>query len=118
MGWLKVALFVMNPFGDDDEDFQTSSILDYNLEVSFRSAKYTKDKPDDLEKFLNDIDCDLNQLMSNPVENNVCNLEMRPTRMSQCKNCFCCNRPRESMPTTTTISNTKQNQPPVSETQK
>ncbi|KAF8561463.1 hypothetical protein P879_11641 [Paragonimus westermani] len=107
----------MNPFGDDDEDFQTSSILDYNLEVSFRSVymddhsfpqylsfplgKSTpKDKPDDLEKFLNDIDCDLNQLMSNPVENNVCNLEMRPTRMSQCKNCFCCNRPRESMPTT------------------
>ncbi|KAA3681094.1 bestrophin, other [Paragonimus westermani] len=125
MGWLKVALCVMNPFGDDDEDFQTSSILDYNLEVSFRSVymddhsfpqylsfplgKSTpKDKPDDLEKFLNDIDCDLNQLMSNPVENNVCNLEMRPTRMSQCKNCFCCNRPRESMPTTTTISNTKQ----------
>ncbi|KAF5406138.1 Bestrophin [Paragonimus heterotremus] len=115
MGWLKVALCVMNPFGDDDEDFQTSSILDYNLEVSFRSVymddssfpqylsfplgkSLPKDKPDDLEKFLNDIDCDLNQLMSNPVENNVCNLEMRPTRMSQCKNCFCCNRPRESMP--------------------
>ncbi|KAF7261697.1 hypothetical protein EG68_01068 [Paragonimus skrjabini miyazakii] len=115
MGWLKVALCVMNPFGDDDEDFQTSSILDYNLEVSFRSVymddhsfpqylsfplgkSLPKDKPDDLDKFLNDIDCDLNQLMSNPVENNVCNLEMRPTRMSQCKNCFCCNRPRESMP--------------------
>uniref|UniRef100_A0A1I8FND6 AGC-kinase C-terminal domain-containing protein n=1 Tax=Macrostomum lignano TaxID=282301 RepID=A0A1I8FND6_9PLAT len=29
---------VMNPFGDDDEDFQTSEILDYNLEISRRSA--------------------------------------------------------------------------------
>lgn len=28
---------VMNPFGDDDEDFQTSEILDYNLDVSYRS---------------------------------------------------------------------------------
>ena len=26
----------MNPFGDDDEDFETSDILNYNLEVSYR----------------------------------------------------------------------------------
>ncbi|VDN32845.1 unnamed protein product [Dibothriocephalus latus] len=26
----------MNPFGDDDEDFETSAILDYNLDVSYR----------------------------------------------------------------------------------
>ena len=26
----------MNPFGDDDEDFETSKILNYNLEVSYR----------------------------------------------------------------------------------
>ncbi|VDD78168.1 unnamed protein product [Mesocestoides corti] len=38
MGWLKVALCVMNPFGDDDEDFETSDILDYNLDVSYRSV--------------------------------------------------------------------------------
>ncbi|CAI2738439.1 unnamed protein product, partial [Dicrocoelium dendriticum] len=81
-----VALCVMNPFGDDDEDFQTSSILDYNLEVSFRSVymddgsfpkhlsfplgiKKEDKKPDDLETFLEDIDCDLNQMMSQAVEN-------------------------------------------------
>ncbi len=28
----------MNPFGDDDEDFETSDILDYNLDVSHRSV--------------------------------------------------------------------------------
>ncbi|KAM7533481.1 hypothetical protein Aperf_G00000124445 [Anoplocephala perfoliata] len=38
LGWLKVALCVMNPFGDDDEDFETSDILDYNLDVSYRSS--------------------------------------------------------------------------------
>ncbi|PAA67970.1 hypothetical protein BOX15_Mlig000907g1 [Macrostomum lignano] len=39
MGWLKVAMCVMNPFGDDDEDFHTSEILNYNLEISSRCAE-------------------------------------------------------------------------------
>ena len=26
----------MNPFGDDDEDFEISDILNYNLDVSYR----------------------------------------------------------------------------------
>ncbi|KAM3179175.1 hypothetical protein ACTXT7_001126 [Hymenolepis weldensis] len=38
MGWLKVALCVMDPFGDDDEDFETSDILNYNLDVSYRTV--------------------------------------------------------------------------------
>ncbi|OON22565.1 hypothetical protein X801_01532 [Opisthorchis viverrini] len=38
MGWYKVALCVVNPFGDDDEDFQINDILDYNLEVSYRTV--------------------------------------------------------------------------------
>ena len=29
----------MNPFGDDDEDFQTSEMLDFNLDISFRSSE-------------------------------------------------------------------------------
>ncbi|VDP70700.1 unnamed protein product [Echinostoma caproni] len=43
MGWYKVALCVINPFGDDDEDFHIGDILDYNLEVSYRSV-YMDDK--------------------------------------------------------------------------
>uniref|UniRef100_A0A0V0JBM2 Bestrophin homolog n=1 Tax=Schistocephalus solidus TaxID=70667 RepID=A0A0V0JBM2_SCHSO len=35
LGWLKVALCVMNPFGDDYEDFECSKILDSNLDVSY-----------------------------------------------------------------------------------
>ncbi|VDK76778.1 unnamed protein product [Dibothriocephalus latus] len=38
MGWLKVALCVMNPFGDDYEDFECSEILDFNLDVSYRAV--------------------------------------------------------------------------------
>ncbi|VEL16874.1 unnamed protein product [Protopolystoma xenopodis] len=34
----QVAMCVMNPFGDDDEDFCTSRMLDYNLDISMRSA--------------------------------------------------------------------------------
>ncbi|TGZ66276.1 hypothetical protein CRM22_005402 [Opisthorchis felineus] len=121
MGWLKVALCVMNPFGDDDEDFQTSSILDYNLEVSFRSVymdgvsfpqflsfplgKKAPNEEDDLEKFLEDIDCDLNRLMDHPIENNVCNLEMKPTRLSRCKNCLCCNKQQPGAPKFNTCGN-------------
>ncbi|PAA55145.1 hypothetical protein BOX15_Mlig007515g1 [Macrostomum lignano] len=39
MGWLKVAMCVMNPFGDDDEDFHTLEMLDYNLEISSRCSE-------------------------------------------------------------------------------
>ncbi|VDK74118.1 unnamed protein product [Dibothriocephalus latus] len=38
IGWLKVALCVMNPFGDDYEDFECCKILDFNLNVTYRSV--------------------------------------------------------------------------------
>uniref|UniRef100_A0A1I8I6F4 Bestrophin homolog n=1 Tax=Macrostomum lignano TaxID=282301 RepID=A0A1I8I6F4_9PLAT len=43
MGWLKVAMCVMNPFGDDDEDFHTSEILNYNLEWIKKSPGFEAD---------------------------------------------------------------------------
>ncbi|KAM7533504.1 hypothetical protein Aperf_G00000124461 [Anoplocephala perfoliata] len=49
MGWLKVALCVMNPFGDDDEDFETSDILNYNLDVSYRTVVDETTYPDELK---------------------------------------------------------------------
>ncbi|KAF5406139.1 Bestrophin [Paragonimus heterotremus] len=71
MGWYKTALCVINPFGDDDEDFCISSILDYILETSYRTVYMHKAtfpngmsflprmRPDeeskDLENFLNQI---------------------------------------------------------------
>ncbi|XP_071540998.1 bestrophin-2-like isoform X2 [Panulirus ornatus] len=35
MGWLKVAESLLNPFGDDDDDFDTNDFLDRHLEVSY-----------------------------------------------------------------------------------
>ena len=34
MGWIKVAEMLLNPFGDDDEDFQINYLVDRNLQVS------------------------------------------------------------------------------------
>ena len=31
MGWIKVAETLLNPFGDDDEDFQINYLIDRNL---------------------------------------------------------------------------------------
>ena len=33
MGWLKVAESLLNPFGENDEDFDTSWMVDRNLQV-------------------------------------------------------------------------------------
>ena len=34
MGWIKVAETLLNPWGDDDEDFQINYLIDRNFQVN------------------------------------------------------------------------------------
>ena len=37
LGWIKVAETLLNPWGDDDEDFQINYLIDRNFQVSFET---------------------------------------------------------------------------------
>ena len=41
MGWIKVAETLLNPFGDDDEDFNLSYLIDRNLQVTANQIEIT-----------------------------------------------------------------------------
>ncbi|VDO07103.1 unnamed protein product [Rodentolepis nana] len=107
IGWLKVALCVMNPFGEDYEDFETSEILDYNLDVSHRivlmdETTYPEDLKratfavrtidgaanDNLNDFLDSVSRDLDDVQFDENAYDIHNLEIRPNFFGRLKERF------------------------------
>nr|VZI10741.1 unnamed protein product [Spirometra erinaceieuropaei] len=114
MGWLKVALCVMNPFGDDYEDFECSEILDYNLDVSYRAVLLDEATfpdslkratfetspmkgaaDDNLQEFLNKTTREIQAAYSNKEINDIHNLEIKRNLFTRLRECCRPNHNRE-----------------------
>ncbi|XP_002130457.2 uncharacterized protein LOC100175557 [Ciona intestinalis] len=52
MGWLKVAEQLINPFGEDDDDFEVNWCIDRNLEISMLAVDQMYSKHPKLERDL------------------------------------------------------------------
>ena len=50
MGWLKVAETLMNPFGEDDDDFEVNDMIDRNLQISYQIVDKMRNQAPELTK--------------------------------------------------------------------
>uniref|UniRef100_A0A158P9W1 Bestrophin homolog n=1 Tax=Angiostrongylus cantonensis TaxID=6313 RepID=A0A158P9W1_ANGCA len=50
MGWMKVAEAMLNPFGEDDDDFECNALIDRNITMVLMMVDQGYDRPPDLRK--------------------------------------------------------------------
>nr|XP_053648523.1 bestrophin-2-like isoform X3 [Cherax quadricarinatus] len=92
MGWLKVAESLLNPFGDDDDDFDTNDFLDRHLEVSYMIVDVMhKMYPDVLTECVKEDTTNVDVTSNNVNENiskemltNKTNVVVKPPRSDKC----------------------------------
>ncbi|GMS95604.1 hypothetical protein PENTCL1PPCAC_17779, partial [Pristionchus entomophagus] len=48
MGWMKVAEAMLNPFGEDDDDFETNALIDRNITMGLMIVDQGYNRPPDL----------------------------------------------------------------------
>ncbi|GMR57169.1 hypothetical protein PMAYCL1PPCAC_27364, partial [Pristionchus mayeri] len=50
MGWMKVAEAMLNPFGEDDDDFETNALIDRNITMGLTIVDQGYNRPPDLDR--------------------------------------------------------------------
>ncbi|CAA97766.2 Bestrophin homolog 2 [Caenorhabditis elegans] len=56
MGWLKVIEVMLNPFGEDDDDFETNALIDRNITMGLKMVDNTMKTPELLkDQFFDEV---------------------------------------------------------------